>query len=195
MHFWRIMLSGRQYKIYKLRCAPQFVSWYLMKWAIFHKYKLIFSQPSRILSLRNAGENKKTPGRKIQAMMTKAVRRSFCGTQQAVFRWKDALKDLCGGILTMADSVLFSGIIPGSCQIFLAWRSERPQRKERQKNSQLKNLFITVLPASKAAADSAISEWILTNPDVTAPAAYLSSPDEKSACCLQGGILRRRRIL
>ena len=122
MHFWRIMLSGRQYKIYKLRCAPQFVSWYLMKWAIFHKYKLIFSQPSRILSLRNAGENKKTPGRKIQAMMTKAVRRSFCGTQQAVFRWKDALKDLCGGILTMADSVLFSGIIPGSCQIFLAWR-------------------------------------------------------------------------
>lgn len=131
MHFWRIMLPGWQYKIYKSRRAHQFVSWYLMEWTIFHKYKLIFSQLSSSFPEESRGNTKDAwcdfrslwaPGRKFREMMTKAVRRSFCGTQQAVFRWKDALKDLCGGILTMADSVLFSGIIPGSCQIFTPWR-------------------------------------------------------------------------
>ena len=131
MHFWRIMLSGRQYKIYKLRCAHQFVSWYLIKWAIFHKYKLIFSQLSSSFPEESRGNTKDAwcdfrslwaPGRKFREMMTKTVRRNFCGTQQAVFRWKEALKDLCGGILTMAVSVFFSGRIPGAARSFHAWK-------------------------------------------------------------------------
>ena len=47
------------------------------------------------------------------------------------------------------------------------------RRKERQRNTRRESLFIPVLPASKGAANSAISRWILSSPDVTAPAACL----------------------
>ena len=46
-------------------------------------------------------------------------------------------------------------------------------RKERQRNTRQGGLSIPVLPASKAAVNSAILRWIRSNPDVTAPAACL----------------------
>ena len=60
------------------------------------------------------------------------------------------------------------------------WRSVTAQakgggafssRKERQRNTRQKSLFIPVLPASKAAANSVISRWMRSDPDVTVPAA------------------------
>ena len=49
----------------------------------------------------------------------------------------------------------------------------RVQRKERQKNTRRESPFTPALPASKGAANSVISRWILSNPDGTAPAACL----------------------
>ena len=46
-------------------------------------------------------------------------------------------------------------------------------RKGRQKNTRRESPFTPALPASKGAANSVISRWILSNPDGTAPAACL----------------------
>lgn len=50
----------------------------------------------------------------------------------------------------------------------------RVQRKEgKAKNTRRESPFTPALPASKGAANSVISRWILSNPDGTAPAACL----------------------
>lgn len=142
MHFWRIMLPGWQYKIYKSRRAHQFVSWYLMEWTIFHKYKLIFSQLSSSFPEESRGNTKDAwcdfrslwaPGRKFREVMTKTVRRNFCGTQQAVFRWKTPWRACAAAFSPWLSACSFpaeSLELPG---LSMHESKRGTQRKERQK--------------------------------------------------------------
>ena len=64
---------------------------------------------------------------------------------------------------------LYAGLLVYGDRSLLRHKGKRRvQRKERQKNIRLENLSISVLPASKAAANSAISKSILSNPDAMA---------------------------
>lgn len=75
--------------------------------------------------------------------MTKTVRCNFCGTQQAVFRWKTPWRTCAAAFSPWLSACSFpaeSLELPG---LSMHESKRGTQRKERQKNTQLKNLFLS----------------------------------------------------